>query len=357
MRSLSVHIPGRTYTVTIGPGARRALRAHLDAPAGQQVVIADQTVADLHLAALRDALPPAPTVLTFPAGEASKSLAAVERLCVQLAAARVERRAIIIALGGGVAGDLAGFIAAVWLRGVRYIQVPTTLLAAVDASVGGKTGVNLAAGKNLVGAFHQPLAVVVDTEFLETLPERDWTAGLAESVKHAAIRDAEFLTWHEQEAARIRGREADCVTELIARNCEIKAAVVAADERETGLRAILNHGHTIGHAIEHVLGYELRHGECVALGMRVENDLARRRGLFPAEAAERIAALLTQLGLPESLPRRLDPAELWAVCEVDKKVQGSSVHFVLLEDVGRPVRVVDVTEAEVAGALETIQPR
>lgn len=322
----------------------------------QVVVVADQTVADLHMDRLLSCLPPSPVVLTFPAGETSKSLASVEQLCEQFAQARAERQAIVVAFGGGVAGDLGGFVAAVWLRGVRYVQVPTSLLAAVDAAVGGKTGVNLRAGKNLVGAFHQPVAVIVDTDFLQTLAARDFAAGLAESVKHAIIRDPEFLDWHEAHAGEIVGRVPAAVSHLIARNCEIKAVVVARDEREAGLRAILNYGHTIGHALEHLLGYELRHGECVALGMLTENELACARGWLGRPEADRVRSLLARLGLPVALARPLPPEDVWAACQVDKKVRDAAVHFVLVRSIGDPVRVTDISAAEVARALQAIQP-
>ncbi len=323
----------------------------------QSAIIADKRVADLHLKRALAGFELRPLVLTFPPGEASKSLRSVERLCRRLAKARFERDGVIIALGGGVAGDLAGFVAATWLRGVRFIQVATTLLAAVDASVGGKTGVNLAAGKNLVGAFHQPQAVIIDVEFLKTLDARDMAAGLAESVKHAVVKDPAFLSWHEDHADAIVGRDEAVLSDLIARNCEIKAAVVAKDEREAGLRAILNHGHTIGHAIEHLLDYELRHGECVALGMLAENELSCARNWLPRADAERIRALLARLGLPDRLPRSLSAEAVCATCRVDKKVRGAAVNFVLVRALGDPVRVADISDAEIAAAIGTIQPR
>ncbi|MBN2447239.1 MAG: 3-dehydroquinate synthase [Phycisphaerae bacterium] len=359
MRTLKVDLANRSYPIHIGPGVRSWLS---DASAGlrdasQLAVIVDQTVARLHMDALLAALPAQPRILTFASGETAKSLASVERLCEQLAEARMDRDAVIIAFGGGVAGDLAGFVAASWLRGVRFVQVPTTLLAAVDASVGGKTGVNLATGKNLIGAFHQPIAVVIDTEFQRTLPTREFAAGLAESVKHAAIRDPDFLDWHEDNAERILAQDGDLLAELIARNCEIKADIVARDEREADLRAILNYGHTVGHAIEHLLNYELRHGECIGLGMLVENEVACERGWLSRPNAGRIRALLAKLGLLVRLPRPLSSDAVWSICQGDKKVRGGAVHFVLLRDLGQPERIADVSPAEVATALEHIQLR
>ncbi|MBU0616815.1 MAG: 3-dehydroquinate synthase, partial [Planctomycetes bacterium] len=353
MRIVHVQLPERAYTVTIGRGTRHQL-ADLVARLGEVervTIIADQRVAELHLDRVIDTLEARPTVLRFPPGEASKSLRQAERLYAELAGARIARRDLIVTLGGGVAGDLGGFVAATWLRGIRFVQMPTTLLAAIDASIGGKTAVNHSAGKNLIGAFHQPAAVLVDIDLLETLPRREYVAGLAESVKHAVIRDATLLEWHEQHADDIAAREPSVQEELIARSCEIKAEVVVRDERESDLRMILNHGHTIGHALEHLLNYELRHGECVALGMIVENELARRRGLLARETAERIATLIERAGLPTRLPQALNPEEVAQACRLDKKVRGGVVNFMLLKGLGLPARIADVSDEEIAAAL------
>ena len=358
MRTVNVQLDTRSYPIHIGPGARQALPELVRTCSGvrQIVGLTDENVGPLHAAALQDVLEERLTVLTVGAGEASKSLEVVGRLYDELAAARVERGDLLITLGGGVVGDLGGFVAATWLRGIRFAQVPTTLLAAVDASVGGKTGVNHPSGKNLIGAFHQPIGVVVDTDFLATLSPRDFTAGLGESVKHAAILDEVLLEWHETRAAEIVGREAGALSELIARNCAIKAAVVSQDEREQGLRAILNFGHTIGHAIEHLFEYELRHGECVALGMAAANELAHARGELDGQAAERIRTLLDRLGLPTRLPQPVDPGKVAEVCRMDKKVRGGAVHFVLLRAIGETMRASDVTDAEIEAAVGMIQP-
>lgn len=359
MRTVYVNLGERSYPIHIGRSARTLLADWLRQHARdrQIVVIADQAVADLHLATLRTLLPADPLVVTFPPGEASKSLATVQRMYAELADARIERGSVILTLGGGVAGDLGGFVAATWLRGVRFVQVATTLLAAVDASVGGKTGVNLPAGKNLVGAFHQPGVVIIDVDFLQTLPARDFTAGLAESVKQALIRDAVLLDWHQAQADAIRARRPEVITELIARNCEIKAAVVSADERETGQRAILNYGHTVGHALEHLLEYELRHGECVGLGMIVENELSCARGWLPHADADRIRALLQRLGMPVRLPRKVEPADVAMACRLDKKVRGGMAEFVLLRQIGTPqLGVGDITDDQLAAGLRAIQP-
>jgi len=357
MKTVTVNLSERSYPVHVGPGSRATLSELCQsAPTPRQIVIiADETVAGLHLDTLLAALPAEPIVARVPAGESSKSVATAERLYDALAAARVERNDLILTFGGGVVGDLGGFAAATWLRGLRFVQIPTTLLAAIDASVGGKTGVNHPAGKNLVGAFHQPIGVVADTDFLATLPPRDFTAGLAESVKHALIRDADFLEWHETQADAICALDADVLTELIGRNVAIKANVVSQDEREHGLRAILNFGHTIGHAIEHVLHFDLRHGECVALGMVAANRIAVARGMIAAEVGERTVRLLERLGLPTRLTKPVDPAQIATTCRLDKKVRAGAVHFVLLSAIGQTQRVADVTDDEIADATSVLQ--
>lgn len=358
MRIVNVHVRDRAYPIFIGGGARSQLPGVISDLGGVTHVafIADQHVADLHLERVLGPSETKPAVMSFPPGERSKSIAQVERLYDGLAEARIARQDLIVTFGGGVAGDLGGFAAATWMRGTRFLQLPTTLLAGIDASIGGKTGVNHASGKNLIGSFHQPVAVIVDTDFLDTLPQRDLVAGLAESIKHAAIRDADLLAWHEEHVAEIVGRSPAVLEELIARSCEIKAEVVARDEREDDLRMILNHGHTIGHAIEHLLEYELRHGECVALGMLVENELARRRGLLDDGSAGRIAALIERCQLPTRLPHPLDPGEVAAVCRMDKKVRAGAVNFVLIREPGETERVADISPSEIAGALGAVQP-
>ena len=359
MMTVRVGLGDRGYSIDIGPDAVALLQECNKSAFGtrQVVIIADRTVAKLHLARLVSHLPPGALVLTFAPGERSKSLKTVGRLFERLAEARIERGAVIVTFGGGVAGDLGGFVAATWLRGVPFIQVPTTLLAAVDASVGGKTGVNLPAGKNLVGVFHQPEAVVVDTNFLKTLPAREFVSGLAESVKQAVVCDAGFFGWHQSQADAIVEREPNVISELIARNCAIKAAIVAQDEREAGLRAILNYGHTIGHAIEHLLEYELRHGECVGLGILVENEIAVARGILARGTATAISDLLRRFHLPVGLPRALAAGDVCAACRVDKKVRAGAVGFMLVRGLGEPCRVADVTNAEIAAALRVVQPR
>jgi 3-dehydroquinate synthase len=270
-----------------------------------------------------------------PAGEDSKSLAELSRLYDVLLAAGLDRSSPVIALGGGVAGDLAGFAAATLLRGVPFVQVPTTLLAQVDSSVGGKTGINHPRGKNLIGAFYQPRLVFIDTSYLRTLPPRDLSAGLAEVVKYGVISDPDLFARIEREAEGLRGGEEAPLRAVIRRSCEIKAAVVAADERETGgMRATLNFGHTFGHALERITGYgALRHGEAVAMGMVIAARLSARLGLCSQAVAERLCALLPRLGLPTSHP--FVPELLVDAASTDKKARAGAIHLILVEEIGR----------------------
>jgi 3-dehydroquinate synthase len=275
---------------------------------------------------------------TVPAGEPSKGLEMASRLYDSAASAGLDRQAFVVALGGGVVGDLAGFVAATYLRGLRLIQVPTSLLAMVDSSVGGKTGVNLGAGKNLVGVFYQPVEVIADLKTLSSLPEREYVAGLAEVVKYGVIWDAELFSSLEQNLDAILSRDLDVLASVVRRSCEIKAEVVAVDERESGVRAILNYGHTLGHAIEQVSGYSgWRHGEAISMGMVYASELSKAMKQFPEEDASRIAELLQRCGLP------VRPADagfpggweaLRRAISSDKKSQKQIPRFVLAENVG-----------------------
>lgn len=358
MMTIHVAIPLQPYTVTIHASAIARIADHLRLFNNPQLaLIADKTVIGLHGTSIQNALAPYNySLLEIEPGEASKSLTNAARLYDALARTRFERSDVILALGGGVVGDLAGFVAATWMRGVRWIQVPTTLEAAIDASVGGKTAVNHALGKNLIGAFHQPSAVIIDTDFLSTLSDRDFRAGLAESIKHAVMRDAGFFDWQMANTAKILKRDPAVLEELIARNVTIKAWIVAADEREAGLRAILNYGHTIGHAIEHLCEFQLRHGECVALGMIVENELALRRGILPAPMASAIRALIDTFGLPMKLPCKLEAAKVCDAIRGDKKTRSGVANYALAAGLAAPVQVHDITDGEVASALESIHP-
>ncbi len=335
-RKISLDLAGRSYDVRIGAG----LLAELGPAAAaiekvrSAVVISDSNVSELYGQKAVSSLEAAgltATLIDFPAGEENKTLGTMARVFDELfaVAPAVDRNTLIVALGGGVVGDLAGFTAATALRGMRFIQCPTSLLADVDASVGGKTAVDHPAGKNLIGAFHQPAAVLIDVETLKTLPRRELLGGLAECVKHGAIRDASLLDFIEANADGLLACSSKEMTELIARNVEIKAAVVSADEREAGVRTHLNFGHTIGHAIETFSGYgKVTHGEGVSLGMVAAAQLAVTEGLTDASVAKRLEKLLGRLSLPV---RRsgLDADRLWDIMQHDKKVCNGKVRFVL----------------------------
>ncbi len=297
-------------------------------------MIADAGVDELYRTGRLGAPPGSFKTITFASGEKSKTRESWADLTDALVQQGFGRDTGIVALGGGVTGDLAGFVAATYMRGVPYVLVPTTLLSMVDASVGGKTGVDTAHGKNLVGAFHPPAAVIADPRTLATLPDRDYRSGLAEAVKHGIVADAAYFDWIEENAAALTGRELAPLPELVRRSVEIKAEVVAGDERESGRRAILNAGHTVAHALEQVSGYDVAHGEAVSLGLVAECELAEQLGVAPAGLRLRVAGLLIKLGLPARLPRRLERSALLATMGTDKKNRGGQIHFALPARVG-----------------------
>ena len=346
------------YRIDIAPGLLddgALLASHLRGR--HALVVSDSQVAPLYVqrvqAALAAARPDAKLALhVFDAGEASKTLANFSGVIDALAALGATRDACVYALGGGVVGDLAGFAAACWMRGIDVVQLPTTLLAMVDSSVGGKTAVDIAQGKNLVGAFHPPCAVIADTAALRTLPPRELRAGFAEVIKYGAIVDAPFLDWLDADADGLLAGDDAVLAEAIARSCAHKAAIVERDPFERGERALLNFGHTFGHAIETEQGYGgLNHGEAVAVGMVLAARLSTLLGLADAADGERLRALLARFGLPTTLPPDLDPAALVARMRLDKKAQGSGLRFVLWNGAGKARVVADVAEARVLDAL------
>jgi len=290
-----------------------------------------------------------PFLVSVPAGEKSKCLAVVEKCLDRLASHRLERKSFVIALGGGVVGDLAGFVAATFLRGIPFVQVPTTLLAQVDSSVGGKTGVNLQAGKNLVGAFYQPQLVLCDLGTLKTLPKREYVSGLAEIIKYGIICDAKLFAQLERDLPAILRRDPKVLSRIIARCCEIKAGVVGQDETEGGRRAILNFGHTIGHAIENSFGYgKLLHGEAISIGQVAAVKLSREILGLPSGEVERIEKLFVGAGLPVTF--KLNAAQygkLFAAMKLDKKVSGGDVKFVLAKKIGRVVWGQNVSDSQI----------
>jgi 3-dehydroquinate synthase len=345
--TVRVELGERAYPIHIGAGVLDRgdlLREHV---AGNQVaVVSNDVVAPLYLQRLRRALGDGYQIDVFlmPDGERHKSLETYGRLMDFLLEHRHNRTTTLVALGGGVVGDLAGFAAATYQRGVGFIQVPTTLLAQVDSSVGGKTAVNHPRGKNMIGAFYQPRCVLADIGVFDTLPEREYRAGLAEMVKYGVIRDAGFFDWLEGHADALARRDVTVLGEAVGRSCEVKAEVVAADEREGGLRAILNFGHTFGHAIETLTGYDkLLHGEAVAVGMVMAADLSARQGLLDPAAARRLRDLLTALSLPVT-PPALSPASMRTAMGLDKKVVDGRLRLILAQAVGRVVITEDVDD-------------
>jgi 3-dehydroquinate synthase len=352
------------YSIHIGPGLLddgAALAAHVR---GRHVLlVSDSQVGPLYARRVADALQAAApgirvVVTCVPAGEAAKSLDGFAELLRELADFGATRDACVFALGGGVVGDLAGFAAACWMRGIDLVQLPTTLLAMVDSAVGGKTALDLPQGKNLVGAFHPPRAVFADTTTLRTLPERELRAGLAEVVKYGAILDAPFLAWLDAHADALLARAEAALIEAIARSCAYKAALVARDPCEHGERALLNFGHTFAHAIESEQGYGgplgngLVHGEAVAVGMVLAARLSAALGVADPADAARLQALLTRFGLPTTLPAGLDPAALLARMRLDKKAQAGGLRFVLWDRPGAARVVADVPETAVLALLE-----
>ncbi|SFU95736.1 3-dehydroquinate synthase [Pseudoduganella namucuonensis] len=337
---LNVDLGERSYPISIGPGLLNdgALLAR-HAVGNKVAIVTNTTVAPLYLDTVRDALRAngkEVIEIILPDGEEYKNWASLMQVFDSLLAHKADRKTTLLALGGGVIGDLTGYAAASYMRGVDFIQVPTTLLSQVDSSVGGKTGINHPLGKNMIGAFYQPRVVIADTSSLETLPDRELSAGLAEVIKHGAIIDAEFFDWIEANIDKLVGRDKGALAYAIARSCEIKADVVRQDEREGGLRAILNFGHTFGHAIEAGLGYgEWLHGEAVGCGMVMAADLSQRMGYIDAETVERLRALVAAAGLPVAAPDL--GAERWLeLMEVDKKNEGGAIKFILLKPLGAP---------------------
>ena len=338
MQTLRVELGARAYPIHIGEHLLSdggLLKPHLDLP--KVAIVTNTTVAPLYLGALSEALHSQGVEaisIVLEDGERYKDWTTLNRIYDALLERRCDRRTTLIALGGGVIGDLAGFAAATYMRGIPFVQVPTTLLAQVDSSIGGKTGINHPLGKNMIGAFYQPRLVLADTAVLASLPARELSAGLAEVIKHGLIRDAGFVAWLEQNVERLRACDAQALAHAVRRCCEIKAEVVAEDERETGVRALLNFGHTFGHAIESGLGYGAwLHGEAVAAGMVMAADLSCRLGYLAQADVDRIVALLRRAGLPVAQPG-LAPERLLELMMVDKKTEAGKLRFVLLDRIG-----------------------
>ena len=358
MPTVAVNLGARSYQVIVEPGclAQAGTRCAEAGLRGRAAVVTDANVAGHYAEAAMVSLHAAgfaPSCHMVPAGEASKCLEQAENLCRSLAEDGHDRRSFVVALGGGVVGDLAGFVAAVFGRGIPCVQVPTTIVAQVDSSVGGKTGVNIPEGKNLVGCFHQPRLVLVDPDTLRTLPDREFREGFAEVIKHAAIRDAPML----DEIAALDPHCRRVPAPLIARNLAIKARIVEQDEQETtGTRALLNFGHTIGHGIEAAVPYgQLLHGEAVALGIRAALRLSQLHAGLPAAAARRVAELLDRFGLPATLPPQVDTATVMEKLGRDKKFAGGNIRFVVLEALGRARVTGDLFAGDLRAAVEALR--
>jgi 3-dehydroquinate synthase len=353
VQTLQVDVGHSRYPIAIGSGLltnRELLDAHIR---GRDVlIVTNTTVARLYLGKLTDSLGSKRVAeCILPDGEQHKTLQTAGWVFDALVAKKMNRDAAVLALGGGVVGDIAGFAAACYQRGIGYVQLPTTLLAQVDSSVGGKTGVNHPGGKNLIGAFYQPLGVIADTDTLATLPDRELRAGLAEVIKYGCVWDPLLFDWLDHNMPKLLARDVDALTYAIARSCEIKATVVAKDEREQNLRAILNFGHTFGHAIEAATAYEVYlHGEAVALGMLIAAKFSHKAGLIDGAVNDRVRNILGRAGLPTE-PPRVGAARVQELMQMDKKVLGGAVRLVLLEKLGRAIVTTDYPQAALDATL------
>lgn len=359
MRTIRVNTASASYPVHVGPDIISNLGKHLHKLTGKRTprvfVLTSPAIWSLWRMPLVSSLSKdqTPTVLFLPPGEQHKRLSSVERLATELSMAGADRSSLLIAFGGGIIGDAGGFLAAIYMRGIPYVQVPTTLLAQVDSSIGGKTGVNLTTGKNLVGSFHHPLAVFADVDVLKTLPERELRAGLYESIKAGIIRDPELFLFLEKNRERILACDCGALQHVVSASVAMKAEIVGIDERESGLRMVLNFGHTLGHAIEAVSGYKkLLHGEAIAWGMLIAIQVSRLRKLLSEQDALRMADLIRAYG---PLPRfRARIADLLDAAGRDKKNTAETRRFILTQGIGKSVVVKNVTDAELTSPLERV---
>ncbi len=354
MIKLTVELGPRSYPILIGHGLLTDAKLLSGALAARQIlIVSNETVGPLYAervaANFKDRI--VNTVL-LPDGEAYKTLASFDQIMTALLEAHYERGCTIVALGGGVVGDIAGFAAASYQRGVGFVQVPTTLLAQVDSSVGGKTAVNHPLGKNMIGAFYQPQAVFADLDTLSSLPAREFQAGLAEIIKYGLIDDLEFFEWLEGHMAQLMARDAGAIEHAVERACRDKARIVGLDEREAGIRALLNLGHTFGHGIEHALGYgEWLHGEAIAAGMCMAARMSARIGSLSSEACARAIDLIASAGLPTAPPPQLAPAEILAAMQVDKKNRHGRIRLVLLNALGGAALIEEYAESALQATL------
>lgn len=355
MNTLNVDLGTRSYPIYIGNNLLREPALFSPHIKHQEVlIVTNETVAPLYLETLEETLSAYSTEsVILPDGEQYKTLATLNLIFDQLLTKQLSRQVTVIALGGGVIGDMAGFAAACYQRGVPFIQVPTTLLAQVDSSVGGKTAVNHELGKNMIGAFYQPQSVIADTDTLKTLDDRQFSAGLAEVIKYGLINDAEFFQWLEQHMDQLIARDSTFLVQAIERSCQDKATLVADDEREQGVRALLNLGHTFGHAIETGLGYgTYLHGEAIAVGMLMAADMSNRLGWLENSQVMRIRQILLAAKLPVTVSPTLTPSRFIDLMSVDKKVQDGKIRLILLRDIGQAVIEQDYDMSELNATLE-----
>jgi 3-dehydroquinate synthase len=355
--SVQVDLGPRSYQISIGTRILDRVGSVVKSccPTQHAVVVTDENVEQPHAMNVAKSLQETGVqtdLVVLPSGESTKSIEVAEQLWKKCLEVEVNRKSIIVAVGGGVIGDLAGFIAATYARGLRFLQIPTTLLAQVDSSVGGKVGINLPDAKNMVGAFWQPTGVLIDTATLDTLPAREYRAGLAEVVKYGVILDEEFFEYLERTESDINQRKPSVLIDIVERSCQLKAKIVSEDEREeSGLRAVLNYGHTFAHALESVTGYrELLHGEAVSIGMLCASRLAEHLGRFDHASTERQATLLKNLGLPVAVPQ-VDHANILKAFRSDKKSEGNNLRFVLPSRIGKVELVEHIDPQDALGAL------
>ena len=363
MRTIKVNLDKKclsSYEIRIGKDIldRMMLLIAKNHKVGHYAVITDDCVGSLHgkkfLAALKDIGLNA-SLIEFPAGEASKNINTVLDIAGKLMAAGADRETCLIALGGGVVGDIVGFVASIFMRGVPYIQIPTTLVAQVDSSIGGKTGVDLSFGKNLLGTFYQPCAVFANLSFLETLPEKEFNNGLSEIIKYGIIDDEKMFRVLETNMDAVKSKDPKLLLNIVETCCQIKKSVVEIDEKEHGLRRILNFGHTMGHALETLSKYNITHGEGVALGMIAAARISEKMGYLEDDAAKRIESLIRLAGLPVKIPTSLDGEKIIAQMKMDKKKKGDIVHFVLLKKIGMPFINGNIEHKLIAAVIEEMK--
>jgi len=356
MKTVEVKLKDHSYPIYIGSGLISKTELFHPYVKGRQVmVVSNETVAPLYLEKILGSIQDAEVKsVILPDGEQYKNLETLNTVFDGLLKSHYSRQSVLLALGGGVVGDMTGFAAACYQRGVDFIQVPTTLLAQVDSSVGGKTGVNHALGKNMIGAFHQPVAVITDTDTLDTLEDRQMVAGMAEVIKYGLINDSDFYAWLESAMDKLMSRDKDALAYVIEQSCLNKARVVERDEKETNIRATLNLGHTFGHAIETITGYtKWLHGEGVGVGMLMAAEMSKKLGWLSSEDVNRVSGLLKKANLPTSIPKEISPQQMIEVMAVDKKVQNNKIRLVLLKAIGDAIITDDFDQDLLIETIET----